>query len=154
MWSTNYPFYEIIVRAGIIYIGLFLMFRLLGRKQLGEMSSFDFVLLLIVSEAVSGGLIGEEYSLSGGLISAASLLVISYGVDYLAFKSHKVEKFVDGEPQVIILNGKLNSKTLENEKITLGELEESIRSKGIRSIGQVRLAVLEANGKISVIKKE
>jgi uncharacterized membrane protein YcaP (DUF421 family) len=86
----NVPWWEMVFRAAIIYAGVFLLFRFIGKKQLGELSPFDFVLMVIVSESVSNGLGANENSLTGGLISAATLLTISLLIDIATAKSLKI----------------------------------------------------------------
>lgn len=154
MFHMSVSWWEPIIRALIIYVALFVMFRLAGKKQLGEMSPFDFILLLIISESVSNGLTGDDSSLPAGVICAAALVGLSSAVDRVTFHSKKAEKIIEGEPRILIANGHLSQKRLDAEKITLSELEESMRSHGIRSLDQVRYAVLETNGKISYIRKD
>lgn len=154
MWTLTLPVGELILRAVVIYIGVFLLFRLVGKKQLGEMSPFDFVLVVIVSEAVSNGLLGDEHSITGGLILASTLVALNYGVDFISFKSKKMEKIIDGEAQLLVSQGKVRQSVMDREKITLEELMSSVRRDGIEKLEDVRFAILETNGKISIIPQE
>ncbi len=154
MWTMSLSFFEVVLRAGTIYAALFILFRIAGKKQLGEMSPFDLVLLLIISESVSNGLGGNDNSVTTGLISASSLVFLSFLMDRLAFRSKKIEGWLEGEAQLIIANGKVRTELMQKEKITEGELKEAIRAHGLDHMDQIQYAVLEANGKISVIPKQ
>ena len=97
MFTLTHPWWEILLRALLIFTFLHVLFRLLGKKQLGEMNPLDFVLLLIVSEAVSAGLIADEYSVTGAFISATTLIGVSFVLDKLISKSKKLEEIVEGK---------------------------------------------------------
>src|SRR5688500_16216273 len=105
MWELTTPWWEIVLRAFIVYVFVFTLFRLLGKKQLGQTSPFDFVLILIVSESVSNGLTGGDDSLAAALICCATLISLAYVVDWVAFKSKKIETVLDGEARILISNG-------------------------------------------------
>src|SRR4051812_20281814 len=122
MWQISSSIFEIIVRAICIYSAVFIIFRFIGKKQLGQMSPFDFVLLLIISESVSNGLGGEEHSIGGAVISAFTLIGMSSLIDYLTFRFKKVEAWVEGEPQFIIKNGSICEEIRVKEKITFEEI--------------------------------
>jgi uncharacterized membrane protein YcaP (DUF421 family) len=152
MWELTYHWSEIITRAIVIYFALFIIFRTIGKKQLGEMTSMDFILLLIISEAVNGGLVGEEKSLTGALILSVTLIFVNYGMDFLAYKSKKLEKIIDGEAQIIIRQGKICKKVAAKEKITEEEIFQSLRRQNVEKLSDVKFGVLETNGCISIIK--
>lgn len=152
MLELTTPWWEIVTRAIVIYLGLMVFFRVFGKKQLGEMSPMDLVLLLIVSESVSTGLNAEEKSIAGGLLSALSLITLSYGIDFLAFKSSKMEKIFEGEPHILIAKGKIREEIRKKFKITYDEIQESLREHEVGDVKQIDYAVLETNGKITVIK--
>lgn len=151
MWEMTNPWWELVLRAVIVYFFVFGLLRVIGKKQIGEFSPFDFVLLLIISEAVSNGLISDEYSVTGALVLAATLVAVNFCVDYLAYKFRKVEQIVEGEPRVIIQNGQILEKVRTSEGITQSELEAALREHGLKSFSDVLLGVLETNGKISIV---
>ena len=153
MWHLTQPWWEFILRAVLIYFTIFLLFRIMGKKQLGQMSPFDLILLLIVSESVSNGLGAADSSLTAALISASTLLSMSYFMDLMAFKSKKFEKWIEGEPQIIIANGKVRQSTRKKEMITPEELKSALRKENIDDVKDVKYAILETNGKLTVIKK-
>lgn len=141
---------ELILRALIVYIVLFTLLRMGGKKQIGELAPFDFVVLLILSETVNGALIGEEKSVTGGLISAASLIAIVHVVNYITWRSKKAERLFEGVPKVLVRHGRVNQEVMAKERVTQSELVEALRREGHTSLEKVRFAVLENNGTITV----
>lgn len=154
MWDLTTPWYELVLRATIVFLGLFFMFKLWGRKHLGEMAAFDFILLLIMSEAVQNSLVDDDKSIQGGLIVVATFMILSSLMNVFSFYSRKAERFLEGTPKVLIRNGKIMEEVLNKERISLPELLEAIREQGVLHLKDIGLAMLEANGKISVIKKQ
>ena len=141
---------ELILRALIVYFFLFTLVRMGGKKQIGELAPFDFVVLLILSETVNGALIGEEKSVTGGLISAASLIAIVHVVNYITWRSKKAERLFEGVPKVLVRHGRVNQEVMAKERVTQSELVEALRREGHTSLEKVRFAVLENNGTITV----
>jgi uncharacterized membrane protein YcaP (DUF421 family) len=154
MWELSDNWYELIIRAAVVFLGLFLMFKIWGRKHLGEMAAFDFVILLIMSEAVQNSLVGNDKTLFGGLIVVTTFMILSSLMNILSFYSRRAEHFLEGTAKVIIRDGKIMEKVMNKERISLPELLESLREQGVLHLHDIHLALLEANGKISVIRKE
>ncbi len=154
MWELSTPASELVIRAASIFLILFIMFKIWGKKHLGEMAAFDFVILLIMSEAVQNSLVDGDKSIPGGLIVITTFMLLSSIMNIIAFRFRKAERFLDGTPKVIVRDGKIMEKVLQKERISLQELLESVREQGVLHLQDVGLALLEANGKISVIKKE
>lgn len=148
------PWWEFIVRAAAVYIFVLLVFKLGGKRQIGQLAPFDFALLLIFSNAVQNSMNGGDNSLVGGLISASSLALFNFGLAFLTYRSKFLSTWISGVPQVLIHNGKTYDAVLSKEKITHGELMTALRGGGCASISEVKSAILEVNGNISVIKKE
>src|SRR5215470_5668956 len=105
MWNLSVPWWELVVRATAVYAFLLLLLRVTGKRQVGQLAPFDLVLLLVLSNAVQNSMNAGDNSLVGGLISAATLVALNYGIGYAAFKSKKLEALIEGRPQVIIHNG-------------------------------------------------
>lgn len=150
MFNISLPWWEFIARALLVYLFLILALRLSGKRQIGQLSPFDLVLLLILSNAVQNSMNGGDNSLTGGLISALTLIVLNHSVGYLTFKNKKLEELVDGRPEVLIHNGRLFQDILDKEKLTNSELNSALREAGYNSVDQVHFAILETNGKISI----
>lgn len=151
MFNLSIPWWELIVRGIIVYIFLIVIIRITGKRQIGQLAPFDLVLLLVLSNAVQNSMNGGDNSLSGGLLSAATLIALNYCVGCLTQRSRKLEALIEGRPQVLIHDGRLFEDVMENAKLTHHELNAALRQSGCLSVEEVRLAMLENNGSISVI---
>ena len=150
MFDLSMSIWELIARAVVVYVFLFVCLRLGGKKHVGDLSPFDLVVLLILSETVNGALIGEEKSLVGGLISAATLLTIVHAMNYAAWRNKKAERLFEGSPKILVRNGHVNRDVMAQERVTHSELIEALRREGYTSLSNVRFAVLENDGSITV----
>jgi uncharacterized membrane protein YcaP (DUF421 family) len=126
------------------------MLRIGGKKHVGELTPFDLVVLLIISETVQGSMIGDDKSLLGGLISATTLLAIVYAVNYASWRSKKAARVLEGAPKVLVRNGHVLGEALAEEHVTRAEIVEALRREGCTSLSRVRYAVLETDGSITV----
>jgi uncharacterized membrane protein YcaP (DUF421 family) len=151
MWNLTVPWWEFIVRGVVVYVFLLALLRSTGKRQIGQLAQFDLVLLLVLSNSVQNSLNAGDNSLIGGLISAGTLVVLNMGVGYVTYKSKRLEDQIEGVPQILVHNGKLNGPTLEQAKLTHHELNAAIRQAGCGSLAEVRYAVLENNGAISIV---
>jgi len=153
MWNIAVPVWELIVRGTIVYVFLLILLRLTGKRQIGQLAPFDLVLLLVLSNAVQNSMNGGDNSLVGGLISAATLVALNYGVGYATFKSKKLEALIEGRPQVIIHNGKVFEDVMRSAKLTHHELSAALRRSGCTCAEEVQMAILENNGSISIVQR-
>jgi uncharacterized membrane protein YcaP (DUF421 family) len=153
MWIPQVDVAELIIRGVIVYLALFLLLRFIGKKHVGELSPFDLVVLLIISETVDGSLIGDDRSLTGGLISAATLVAVVQLVGYLTWRSRTIEKIVDGVPQILVRHGQIRNQLLDQEQVTRAELLEALRREGCSALTNVRFAILETDGSITMAKR-
>jgi uncharacterized membrane protein YcaP (DUF421 family) len=153
MWIPEVGVFELIVRGVLVYLVLFVLLRFIGKKHVGELSPFDLVVLLIISETVDGSLIGDDHSLTGGLISAATLVVVVQLVGYFTWRFRKLEKVVDGIPQILVRHGQVRDNVLDQEQVTRAELLEAIRREGCSALTNVRFAILETDGSITLAKR-
>ena len=150
MWTPSLSILELIFRGVVVYLVLFALMRFIGKKHVGELSPFDLVVLLIISETVDGSLIGDDHSLTGGLISAATLVVLVQIVGYFTWRSRKAERLVDGVPRVLVRHGHVNDRIMKEEQITRGELIEALRREGHTALTDIRFAMLETDGSITL----
>ena len=151
MFDIAVPIWELIVRSIVVYAFLIFILRISGKRQIGQLAPFDLVLLLILSNAVQNSISGGDNSLIGGLIIAATLVLINYLVGYATYKSKKLEALIEGRPQVLIHNGKLYQDTMSNAQITQHELDTALREAGCGDISEVHSGILETSGKISIV---
>jgi uncharacterized membrane protein YcaP (DUF421 family) len=150
MFDLSIGIGEIVLRAAVVYAVLFALLRFGGKKHVGELAPFDLVVLLILSETVQGALVADDKSLVGGLIAAATLIALGHVVGYVSWRSKKLERFFEGTPRVLVRNGRVQRETLANEQVTHSELIEALRREGCTSLKNVRFAVLENDGSITV----
>lgn len=148
-FSLPLPASEKMLRAAVGYAFLLVAFRVLGRRQLGQLTNFDLVVVLVVANTMQNAMIGDDTSLTGGLIGAATVLVLNALVAITVFASRRAERLVDGDPIIIVRDGQLLRSRLRRELITENELVAAARHAGIEAIADVHLAVLEPNGQIS-----
>src|SRR5689334_2724335 len=154
MWNLALPWWEFIVRGLIVYAFLIVLLRLTGRRQIGQLSPLDLVLLLVLSNAVQNSMNGGDNSIIGGLISATTLVAANWVVSYATFHSKRIERVIEGRPQVIIHNGHVYRDVMAKAQLTQSELDAALRSSGCGCVDDVHFAVLENNGQISVRVRE
>ena len=154
MFEMSVSASELIIRAVVIYFALFALLRFVGKKHVGELAPFDLIVLLILSETVSNALSGEDKSLIGGLISAATLIALVMAVSFVSWRSKKVERFLEGVPKILVRHGTRREEVMAQQQVTISELLEALRRNGCTNIADVRAAVLENDGKISIIMRE
>lgn len=151
MWNIAVPWWELVLRSAIVYAFLLVLLRLTGKRQVGQLAPFDLVLLLVLSNAVQNSMNAGDNSLVGGLISAMTLVGLNYVMGYATFYSKGVELVVEGKPEVLIHNGTVDFGVMRRAQLTHHELEAALRQAGCMGHNEVRLAMLENNGAISVI---
>ncbi len=153
MWNMSLVWWEFVLRGAIIYVFLLALLRLTGKRQIGQMSPFDLVLLLVLSNAVQNSMNGGDNSVIGGMISAVTLVGLNSLVAVLTFKSKKLEGLIEGRPELLIHNGTLFQKALDHSCLTQHELMAALRQAGCASVEEVHVAMLEDDGNISVIPR-
>jgi len=153
MWTVAVPIWELVFRACVVYGVLLLLLRLTGKRQVGQLAPFDLVLLLVLSNAVQNSMNAGDNSLIGGLVSAATLVALNFGVGYAAFKSKRIETLVEGRPEIIIHNGKVFEDVMRRAQLTHHELQAALRREGCVCADDVLAAVIENNGSISVVPR-
>ncbi len=151
MWNIAVPWWELIVRGVVVYAFLLALLRLTGKRQIGQLAPFDLVLLLVLSNAVQNSMNAGDNSLVGGLISATTLVILNYLVGLATYRSKRLEAIVEGRPQVLIHDGKLFEEVMAGAKLTHHELQAALRQAGCTCVEEVRSAILENNGAISVV---
>jgi uncharacterized membrane protein YcaP (DUF421 family) len=154
MLNLAVPWWELIVRSAVIYFALIIALRLFGKRQIGQFTIFDLVLILLVANAVQPAMTGPDNSLLGGLIIIGSLVAVDGMVGLARARIPIVNQLLEPRPTVLAEDGKWQSKAMEEQDVTLEDGEMALREHGIADIEDVQLAVLEADGSISVIPKE
>lgn len=151
--TSGSPLLEIAFRTGFVYLALLLGLRLTGKRQAGQMTPFDFLLLLLLANAVQNAMTGPDTSLAGGLVAAGTLFVMNMGVAWSVRRSRKAEHVIEGVPTFLIRHGQILNANLVKEGITRDDLLRSLREHGVNTVEEVHAAVLEVDGSVSVIKE-
>ncbi|MGX1591430.1 DUF421 domain-containing protein [Glutamicibacter sp. NPDC055491] len=145
---------EIVIRAATAFIILWLVTRAAGRSTLGELSSFELVLFVVLGDLVQQGITMEDRSLTGSLLAVFTMVVLAAALNFANMRWPKLGKLMQGRPIVLIRDGVLDRKALHNERIGLDELSMLARQAGIENYSSIRLAILEASGKVSFFTQE
>ncbi len=144
---------EIILRSAIVYVVVIVGLRLLGKKHVAQLSIIDLVLILLISNAVQNAMVGDDSSLLGGIVAAATLLVMNYILSSVLYRFRFADVLFEGTPTLLVHNGQAIFSHLAQEKITADELDRVIREHGVDGINEVKTAVMEVDGTISVIPR-
>jgi uncharacterized membrane protein YcaP (DUF421 family) len=154
MFALGLPVAEKILRPILIYAFLIVGLRLAGKRELAQLNPFDLVVLLTLSNTVQNAIIGEDNSVTGGIIGASTLLFVNYVLVRFVSRHETLERFIEGEPDVLIENGQIRMDCLEKEAISVVELVAAAHKQGFASLDEIDSAVLEANGSIAFFGKK
>jgi uncharacterized membrane protein YcaP (DUF421 family) len=149
IFALDLPLLEKILRPILVYFFLVVALRLAGKREIAQLNPFDLVVLLTLSNTVQNAIIGNDNSLTGGIIGASTLLIMNYAVVRFLYSSPKVDRWIEGKAVTLMTNGKVNKAGLKKELITLAELESAAHKQGFSSLGEVDRAILEPEGAIS-----
>ena len=146
---------ESVIRAGVVYFTLLIVFRLSGNRSIAQLTAFDFILLLIISEAIQAAMITDDYSLTNGFLVVITLVGLDIMMSLWKQRSERVEKILDGVPIMLIENGKVHSDRMDKERVDEADILASSREKhGLERLDQIKHAIVEARGGISIIPKK
>jgi len=153
MFALGLPIAEKIIRPLIVYVFLIVGLRLAGKRELAQLNPFDLVVLLTLSNAVQNAIIGDDNTVTGGLIGAATLLTVNHFVVRYLYGHDRLERLVEGDPDVLIDSGVVQLDRLKKELITLSELQSSAHKQGFATLDEVDRAILEPGGTICFFAK-
>jgi uncharacterized membrane protein YcaP (DUF421 family) len=153
LFHLQVPWQEKVLRALIVYAFLLLALRVFGRRELGDFTAFDLVVLLTLSNILQNAMIGSDSSLLGGIIGAAVLLSANLVVAYAVFRSRRFQRLVTGKPRILIHEGVVQQEAMRAERLTDQDLLAAVRNQGLEDFNRVHLAISEPNGTISVIPR-
>jgi uncharacterized membrane protein YcaP (DUF421 family) len=145
------PLYFIIIRAVVVYLFVIIAIRIFGKREISQLSVIDLVFILLISNSVQNAMVGPSSSLFGGFLAAGTLFLINYVLGNLFFKYKRFSNLIQGQPLMLVYNGRVIPGHLRQAKISVDELEAAIREHGVKTIDEVNLAVLERDGNISVL---
>ena len=154
MFVIGLPLAEKILRPIFIYAFLVISLRLSGKRELVQLNPFDLVVLLTLSNTVQNAIIGEDNSVLGGIVGATSLLVTNYLVVRFLYDHRKLDQLVEGKSDVLVEGGKVRTRNLKRELITVAQLEAAARKQGFESLAEVEQCVLEPSGTLTFVGKK
>jgi len=144
---------DLVLRATFLYFFIFAITRVIGRRELSQLAPFDIILLIVAGDAIQQGLTQDDYSVTGAVLVVGTLALLTLITSYASFRFARLRPVLEGEPIVIVQNGKLLDQNLKRERLTEEEIAEEARQQQIASLDDVEWAVLENSGKISFITK-
>src|SRR5579872_950935 len=152
--TPGIPWVDKAVRTVVVYVFLLLGLRLAGKRELGQLNPFDLVVLLVLSNTVQNAIIGNDNSLVGGLLGAALLLALNYGVVRFLYRHPALDRLIEGDSTVLVRDGRVIEHRLERELITRSELEAAARRQGIERLHDVKMCRLETGGALTFVQRE
>jgi uncharacterized membrane protein YcaP (DUF421 family) len=152
LWIPDVPLVEKVVRSVVVYVFLLAAFRLVGKRQVGQMTPFDLVVLLIISNIVQNALIGDDNSLGGGLLGATTILVVNALVAWMTFRSKRFRRVVEHTPTILVRHGQILWENLARERLSLSEFHAALRREGVVTVRGLRYVLLEQDGHLSVLR--
>lgn len=154
LFDMTTPWYEILLRTAVVYLTVLILLRVAGKRELGQMTPFDLVVILVIANAVQNAMTGGDNSLVGGMLAASTLTVVNIAVGRWGSKVPVFRRLVASEPTLLLVEGKPIQEHLDRERVDVEELEMAARQHGIADLKDVAAAVLEEDGSISIIPRE
>jgi len=154
MFYLGLPWAEKVLRPIIVYVFLIVGLKLAGKRELAQLNPFDLVVLLTLSNAVQNAIIGDDNSITGGVIGASTLLFVNYAVVRFLYSHERLERLVEGAPDVLIHDGQIHTANCQRELITISELTAAAHRQGLAGLDEVETAILESGGTISFFAKK
>jgi uncharacterized membrane protein YcaP (DUF421 family) len=151
MLHIGTPVWQIVIRTLVVYAVVGVGFRIMGKRELGQMTIFDLVLILLIANSVQNAMVGPDTSLPGGLVAAGVLLAANWTVARVRLANPRIDRLFEGQPSVLVEHGKLMLGQLRRQGLAEEDLEMAMREHGIESLDSVELAVLETDGSISIV---
>jgi len=144
---------DIVLRATVMFAILFLLLRLLGKRELGQMTPFEFVVLVVMGDLIQQGVTHNDFSLTGATLAIVTFAFWGLVLSWVTYLFPRAEKLLDGEPRIVIRDGSLIEDNLRRDRVTRAEVESEMRQAGIASMEEVAWGILEPQGKFSFIRK-
>jgi len=153
MFDMHHPWWEFVIRAAVVYLVLLALVRTTGKRTVGQFTPFDLIVVMLLSEAVSGSINGQDDSLQGGLIGAATLMALNVLIALVTSRSRFAEHMLEGKPVLIGRDGAIYKDVLRRERVPVSDVEQALREQDCK-VEDMRMAVLEADGRISILRRD
>ncbi|GAA5068330.1 DUF421 domain-containing protein [Lysobacter panacisoli] len=154
MFEMSMPWWEFVLRAVVVYVVLLAMIRLSGKRTMGQFTAFDMLLIVLLGNAVQNALLGKDTSMSGGLLLAATLIVLNWIVGFVTARNKRAERLLEGVPVVLARNGHVYQEVLRRELVSRDDFAKSMREAGCSEVDRIHLALLETNGHITIVVRD
>jgi uncharacterized membrane protein YcaP (DUF421 family) len=145
---------DLVVRAVAVFFFLLVLTRVIGKRELSSLQPFDLILLIILGDAVQQGLTQDDYSMTGVVLTVGTIAVLQVCVSWVTYRFPRIRPIIEGEPIIVLQDGKAIERNLKRERLTIEEIAEQARKQSIAHLDEVRFAVLETDGSLSFIKKQ
>ena len=154
MFDLAMPWWAFVLRACIVYFILLALIRASGKRTMGQFTPFDMLLVVLLGNAVQNALLGQDTSVGGGLLLAATLLLLNWLVGLVSARSARMEALVEGVPVLLARDGQVYKDVLRRELISRADFDKAMRESGVEDIEDIRMAVLETNGHITLVTRD
>jgi len=145
---------DIVIRAAIVYVFVYLVLRALGKRELGELTAFELVLLFVVGDLVQQSITQDDKSITSAVLAISTITVFIVVQSYVAFRFRPAQRVLEGEPVVVVHHGEVVMPAIRRQRMTTDEIHQSARGEGIADLAEVELAILETDGKLSFITED
>jgi len=154
LFRLSMPWWEFVFRAVVVYVAVLTMVRVSGKRAMGQLTPFDMLLIVLLGNAVQNALLGQDTSLGGGLLLAATLISLNFAVGLITSRSARAERLIEGEPVVLARDGHVFRQVLRRELVSNADFEAAMRQQGCLQLDEVKLALLETNGHITILSSK
>jgi uncharacterized membrane protein YcaP (DUF421 family) len=144
---------DIVLRGTVIFVALYLLVRLMGKRELGQMTPFELIVLVVIGDLIQQGVTQNDFSLTGAVIAIATIAFWAVVLSWASYLWPRAERLLEGQPRVIVHDGELLTDNLRRDRLTASEIESEMRLAGIAHMSDVAWAILEPRGKISFIQR-
>ncbi|MGZ8475396.1 MAG: DUF421 domain-containing protein [Candidatus Limnocylindria bacterium] len=145
---------DVVIRATVIFFALYLLVRLLGKRELAQLTPFELIVLVVTGDLIQQGVTHNDFSLTGAILAVATFAFWASVLSWITYLSRRAERFLDGQPRVIVRDGLILRENLRHDRLTEAEIQSEMRLAGIAHVRDVAWAILERTGKMSFIKRE
>lgn len=152
-FDLSMPWWHYLLRACVVYFVLLAMIRVSGKRSMGQFTSFDMLLVVLLGNAVQNALLGTDTTVGGGLILAATLIALNWGVGYVSSRSDRAERLFEGVPVVLARDGHVYREILKRELVSRADFHKAMRENDCAEVDQIGLAMLETNGHITILRR-
>jgi uncharacterized membrane protein YcaP (DUF421 family) len=143
---------QVVLRALVLFLFVWIALRAIGRKELSELTSFELVIIIVLGDLIQQGVTGDDRSVTGAILAVTTFALLTVLISFLGFRFTKLRGVIEGEPAIVVLHGRVQHKVLEIQRLDEDDLKEAAREQGIADLSEVDMGVVEADGKFSFVR--